>query len=195
MIPPITHDLLTQLDACDRGIALLNSPACPPLPLALADALALAARHIDTPDYEWLAPTMAGTMRWLTARLLLTADATPAELLRLHQPRLGIVVTAETHQTVVCASETLTVLIPPMGGASLGHAPAVSVELDADAHCQVHGALLVTARSMDTAPAPSIACVCPQARLSHLPTDEVLVTYHAGSGTWWNCGQTTKAPY
>jgi hypothetical protein len=195
-IPLLTTELLTELDACDRAQILLSQPDCPPLPLSLADALDLIDHHSREPQYAAIAQMAAGAARWIAAKVLSTAtEATAEEISALHHPDLGIIVDCGGARTVVCAEETLTMVLMDEGHEDCG------LLLGADSHTLLFSPCHATAYALGQSSSwhGSVCGVAPNTRV-HLHAEDIindkLKVRHCHGLDVWHCeGKPCLPPY
>jgi hypothetical protein len=195
MIPLITDALLSRVSACDRAELLLSLPECPPLPLALDEALALVDFHMHTPGYAHLKDTAAASMRWLTAKMLSEAVySVPADVRPLHFPRLGIFVDDGGQRTVVTDPETLTLV--------LATATDVGLLLAHDSHVILVSGVwtaFVTAQNPDDRWHASVCATVPGSRVVYSGEPVVVARLKHrqldGADVWFANGAPCSAPY
>ncbi|MEY4908008.1 MAG: hypothetical protein RL260_1726 [Pseudomonadota bacterium] len=196
MIPLLTTELLTELDACDRAQILLSQPDCPPLPLSLADALDLIDHHTRTEKYAAIAQMAAGAARWIAAKVLSEAtEATAEEISALHHPELGIVVDCGGARTVVCQPETLTLVLMEHGAEDCG------LLIGSDSHTLLFSPCHATAYALGQSDKwhGSVCGVAPNTRV-HVHIEDIISTKLKvrkchGLNVWRCGGEPCSAPY
>lgn len=148
-LPILTEERLRAIGACERMTPYFDHPDCPQGPIRLDTALQMVQERLDDPRLlpEGFRPGaearefIAGSMRWLVARLL--RDGPPLyvyDLTRLHFPKLGIVAERGFGGTVLATARTLTLLYDS------GDQGAGRIDIYPGAHVQLHGHLSVICR-------------------------------------------------